>query len=215
MGGGVQVAGIRRVVDQFLQQASLSASSDAGAAAALSEVLDRAQALFGDPSAETGYFNRLDKAFQAFSAAGIDPASRISRNQALTSLTDFLNQSSGIAGNLRALRVEADSQIQNKVGEINQLLVQIDDLNASITRAKVNGHDASGAQNAQAQLIDQAVGPDRHHASGRAGRAHHRARPARRAAGLPVRAGEARPTRPTAPRPAGSPPRSRAPARST
>src|SRR5688572_32816231 len=104
MGGGVQVSGIRRVVDQFLQQASLSASSDAGAAAALSEVLDRAQALFGDPSSETGYFNRLDTAFQAFAAAGLEPSSRISRNQALASLTDFLNQSSAVAGNLRALR---------------------------------------------------------------------------------------------------------------
>ena len=158
MGGGVQVAGIRRVVDQFLQQASLSASSDAGAAAALSEVLDRAQALFGDPSAETGYFNRLDSAFQAFAASGLDPSSRIARNQALSSLTDFLNQSSGIAQNLRGLRVEADSQIATKIGEVNQLLAQIDELNTSITRARVNGQDASGAQGAQSQLIDRLSG---------------------------------------------------------
>jgi flagellar hook-associated protein 1 len=158
MGGGVEVAGIRRVVDQFLQQATLSASSDAGAAAALSEMLDRAQSLFGDPSSATSYFNQLDKSLQSFSSAGLDPTSRVSRNQALSTLTDFLNQSSGVAANLRTLRGEADAQIKSKVEQVNQLLVQIDDLNASITRAKVGGLDASGAQNAQSQLIDQLSG---------------------------------------------------------
>jgi flagellar hook-associated protein 1 FlgK len=158
MGGGVEVAGIRRVVDQFLQQATLSAASDAGSAAALSEMLDRAQSLFGDPSADTSYFNQLDESLQAFSAAGLDPSSRISRDKALASLSDFLSQSAGVAGNLRSLRAEADGQIATKIDQVNRLLTQIDDLNTSITRAKVSGQDASGAQNAQAQLIDQLSG---------------------------------------------------------
>src|SRR4051812_41230927 len=59
--GGVQVGVISRVIDRFLQQASLSAAADSGSAGIQAELLDRAQALFGDPNSDNAFFNQLDK----------------------------------------------------------------------------------------------------------------------------------------------------------
>src|SRR3954468_11598830 len=57
VGSGVNVEGITRVVDQYLQTASLTAGSAAGSANVLAEMLDRAQGLFGDPSGDSSFFN--------------------------------------------------------------------------------------------------------------------------------------------------------------
>src|SRR2546423_323512 len=49
VGMGVEVTGIKRVTDQYLQLASLTAGSDAARWDAYSQYLDNAQSLFGDP----------------------------------------------------------------------------------------------------------------------------------------------------------------------
>ena len=49
-GAGVDVIGIRRVIDRYLQTASADASAASGAAGVQAELLDRVQGLFGDPS---------------------------------------------------------------------------------------------------------------------------------------------------------------------
>jgi len=74
-GAGVKIAGIKRITDQYLQLASLTASSDAARWGAVSQYLDNAQSLFGDPSADGFFFNRLDKIFAAFATAADDPSS--------------------------------------------------------------------------------------------------------------------------------------------
>jgi flagellar hook-associated protein 1 FlgK len=153
--GGVSVGVISRVIDGFLQQASVTAAGDAGQAGVQSDMLDRAQAFFGDPGADTAFFNQLDTVFQSFTSAASNAASRVQRNQSLSTINDFLNQSKSIGGNLNALGTEADSRAAADVGQINGLLTQISDLNASITSGTASGQDMSDAQNSQAQLIDQ------------------------------------------------------------
>jgi flagellar hook-associated protein 1 FlgK len=69
MGVGVDVARVRRVIDTYLQTASLDAASTTGEADVLSQFLDNAQSLFGDPSSDTSYFASYDDVLRAFSAA--------------------------------------------------------------------------------------------------------------------------------------------------
>ena len=56
-GQGVDITGVRRVTDQYLQLASLSASSDSSKFDVYSTFLDNAQGLFGDPSGKGFFFN--------------------------------------------------------------------------------------------------------------------------------------------------------------
>ena len=95
-GAGVKIDGVKRVTDQYLQLASLTASSDAKRWDAVSQYLDNAQSLFGDPGNEGFFFNRLDKIFSAFSTVAEDPSSTLLRGQAISSVQDFLTEADRI-----------------------------------------------------------------------------------------------------------------------
>ncbi|WP_397404232.1 flagellar hook-associated protein FlgK [Phenylobacterium sp.] len=157
-GAGVKITGVNRITDQFLQVASLSASSDTKRWSAVSQFLDNAQSLFGDPSANGFFFNRLDKVFAAFSTAANDPSSTLLRSQALSSVEDFLGEAARINGQIVSLVDTVDTQISAGVERANGLLEEISKLNLEIKRATLVGADASGSENIQSQLLDELSG---------------------------------------------------------
>jgi flagellar hook-associated protein 1 FlgK len=155
LAGGVQLGQITRVVDQFLQQASLNAQAQSGSSGAMSSMMDQAQALFGDPSASTSYFSQLEQTFADITSAIQSPASSVPRDQVVADVQNFLSQSSSISNQLQQLSVQADSQISDNVSNVNDLLSQISQLNQSIVGEKASGGGAAGSQNAQGALVDQ------------------------------------------------------------
>lgn len=155
MGMGVQVTGVRRVTDQYLQLASLTAGSDSGRWGAFSQYLDNAQSLFGDPSSDTFFFNQLDTAYASFASVANDPSNVLLRTQAISNVQDFLNESQRINSQLSELGRTVDTRILADVDQANSLLSQISRLNSDISRAKLVNADASGAENIQSQLLDQ------------------------------------------------------------
>lgn len=155
IGSGVGVEAITRAANKYLQAASLKSASATGAADVLSQYLDNAQALFGDPSGDNSYFTGLDDVYAAFSAAADSPASQLLRSQALTRVQAFLNDSSRINASLATLAKQADTQINSDIDQANNLINQIYGLNADIARSKSIGGDASGSENIQSGLIDQ------------------------------------------------------------
>ncbi|HCY56589.1 MAG TPA: flagellar hook-associated protein FlgK, partial [Oceanicaulis sp.] len=86
MGMGVQVAGITRVADVFLQAASLRAGSDASRATASAALLDRLQTQFGSTNDAGGLYGRLVQAFESIGSAAVDPAERVARLSAASDL---------------------------------------------------------------------------------------------------------------------------------
>jgi flagellar hook-associated protein 1 FlgK len=154
-GQGVDVTGVRRVTDQYLQLASLSASSDGGKADVLSQFLDNAQTLFGDPSGADSFFNLPDDISAAFASAANDPSSSLLRGQALNTISNFLDQADRITTQVGALRTTVDSQVADDVTKANGLLTQIAKLNGDIQAAQLSGGDATGSENIQGSLVDQ------------------------------------------------------------
>lgn len=157
-GAGVKINGVKRITDQYLQVASLSAASDSKRWNAVSQFLDNAQSLFGDPSADGFFFNRLDKVFEAFATAANDPSSTLLRSQALSQVEDFLSEADRINGQIVSLRDTLDTQISAGVERANNLLDEISKLNLEIKRAGLVGADASGSENIQSQLLDELSG---------------------------------------------------------
>ncbi|HEY3800350.1 MAG TPA: flagellar hook-associated protein FlgK [Caulobacteraceae bacterium] len=155
IGSGVTVIDVQRITNHFLEQASLSASSSAGSASIISNLLGQAQSAFGDPTQTSSYLNQLSTVFSDFAAAANDPASSLPRSQVIDDLTSFLDTTQTVAGSLAGLNTQADTQIGSDVGQINQLLSQIATLNTSITSAVAQGTDASASQDSQGQLISQ------------------------------------------------------------
>jgi flagellar hook-associated protein 1 FlgK len=154
-GVGVSASGVTRAANTFLQNAGLSATAGAGAATVVSDTLNQAQALLGDPTSTTGYFSSLNQVFSDFAAAANDPASTVNSIQAVRQVTQFLNQSQSVARSLSDLSSQADSRIDGDVTQVNSLLGQIDSLNNSINASAATGGDVTNAQNAQSTLINQ------------------------------------------------------------
>jgi flagellar hook-associated protein 1 FlgK len=155
VGMGVEVTGVKRVTDQYLQLATLTASSDASRWSAVSQHLDNAQSLFGDPAGDNFYFNRLDDIFTAFAAAADDPSSSLLRSQAISNVQDFLGETSRINEQIAGIIDTTDEQISVNINRANDLLEQINTLNSDISRAKLSNADASGSENIQSQLVDE------------------------------------------------------------
>ncbi|MFL5297209.1 MAG: flagellar hook-associated protein FlgK [Phenylobacterium sp.] len=154
-GQGVDVTGVRRITDQYLQLASMSAASDVSRFDITAQFLDNAQSLFGDPSGQDFFFNLPDDISTAFAGAANDPSSTLLRNQALNTVDNFLGQADRINTQIAALRTTVDGSLQDDVTKANALLSQIDSLNGDIQAARLSGGDATGSENIQGQLLDE------------------------------------------------------------
>jgi flagellar hook-associated protein 1 FlgK len=154
-GAGVTVDGIRRTADMYLQKAMMNASAQVGQTGAVAEFLDRAQALFGDPSEASSFFNQLDPIFKAFATASENPTSGLRLSEATLQVKSFFDNAGQIGAELRGLVDQVGLRIGSAVDQANGLLDDINALNTEISRALISGRDASGAENVQSQLIDQ------------------------------------------------------------
>ena len=155
VGAGTEISGVRRIVDQFLVSAGLTAASTASRWETVASGLDNAQSLFGDPTSDTGYFASLDRVWTSFEAAAQNPTSGILRSQSVSAVNDFFGQTSRINQQLRQMRESSDAKSVTTTQDINDILSQIARLNTDISRASVGAGDATGAENVQSGLVDR------------------------------------------------------------
>ncbi len=153
-GAGVSVDGVRRITDQYLTHASLQAKAGAAEEQVRFEILDRAQAAFGDPTDAGSLFSRIDEMFAGFAEAAGDPSSVVRRASSVSDVDLALAEFERIGEEIQTLRGETDARIAATVDRINALLEDVVDLNADVQRGAIAG-DATGAENALAQVLDE------------------------------------------------------------
>ncbi len=156
-GAGVDVTAVRRIADQFLQRASLQAAAQAAGAERAFGLLDRLQAQFGSMDDPGSLFGRIDASLGPLVQLGASPAAHGDRVVAAGAIQAVLDEVARLSAQTVAMRAEADARIVETVGRVNGLLADIMALNAEIQRSRVHG-DSTGAENAQAQLIDELAG---------------------------------------------------------
>jgi len=154
-GFGVKVTGIARIADQFLQAASLRASSEAGGASVIAASLDRMQAQFGGLDDPGSLFARLNSAFDTIGLAAADSAEQVARLSVASDLQSFFDESVRLSAEVRTLRNEADRNIQSGVERINEILDELQKLNTQVQQLNVSQTDTSGAANRQSVLMDE------------------------------------------------------------
>lgn len=153
-GAGVEITGIKRAADRFLATASYIARAAHGSAAVRSDLLARAQSNFGDPASNTSMFAMLDDFWSAMTEINVDPSSTLRRVDAVGSLQTMYSEVHRVAESLQDLIAEADQRISDTVANAQSLMDRIAHLNKEIQLNKRTGADSSGAENAQAALID-------------------------------------------------------------
>lgn len=151
---GVQVDGIRRIVDETLLRDRRLADAAVGNAAEIADFDRSLMDLIGLPE-ETG---SLSGRVANFEAALIEATSRPDSDarlasvvNAAVSLTRGLN---AISDGVQLLRTDADAAISSEVERLNASLVQLADLNGQILRASGSPNDVPGLLDQRQMLID-------------------------------------------------------------
>ena len=152
---GVDVSGVQRVADLYLQAAALRASADAGAADVASQALDRFQSQVGGLDDEGSIFSRLHRAFNSINSASVEPALTVARLSAAADLQSFFDEAKRLSGELRSQRQETETRISATVSRMNEILVELEKLNRDVQSLAVNTSDTTGAANRQAELLDE------------------------------------------------------------
>ena len=154
-GMGVEILGVNRVADRYLQAASLRAASDVSAANAVAATLDRLQAQFGAPDDGGALFGRLNQAFSALGSAATDSAERVARLSAASDLQSFFDEAQRLSAEVRSMRDEADSRLGAAVRRVNEILEELQLLNSEAQGLNAGAADTSGTSNRQSELLDE------------------------------------------------------------
>ncbi len=151
---GVDV-NVSRIASAHLAAAEMRGAAEVSAATQLSNFMDRAQSLLGDPSDSGSVFATLDPVFSSFGGLSVDPASALRRSTALSSVQTMLAQFETTAGELAALREEANIRAGAVMEEANALLSSIAQLNQSIQRSAIAGSSTAEAETEQSRMLDR------------------------------------------------------------
>ena len=155
IGSGVQVDGVRRVVDEALLSDRRLADATLGQAGAQSKYLEQLQAALGLPD-EPG---SLDAAVAAFDASLIEASSKPDSDVRLSAVLDaaqsLVRTLSDASDDVQNVRVAADRDIAVEVSRINDGLAQVAELNDLILRARTSQTENPALEDQRQQVIDQ------------------------------------------------------------
>jgi flagellar hook-associated protein 1 FlgK len=153
VGTGVEITDIARIRDLFLDARYRSSASASGALDVRAEFLARAEGITGEP--ENGVTAELRALWDAFEDLALDPSDHAARIAVYEQLDAVAVRINDVAGGIEALRSEASANMEAAIGELNQGLQEIADLNVAILEAWTSGGTPSDLLDQRDRLVDR------------------------------------------------------------
>ncbi len=153
-GDGVEVEGIERLSNQYLQQQSYTEQANQGTLTAQQAGLQSVQGNFPEPST-TGISAQLTQFWQDWSTLANNPsdsATRATLVQDASSLTSSLNQTSTALSTLSQQTVQG---MTSTLGQVNQDAAQIASLNQQMLAGTANSASVDSLADQRDELISQ------------------------------------------------------------
>ena len=151
--GGVEIADIERVTNQYFTQATLSAQSSSSLYSAQNNILSQVNALLGQVGSGTDLPSQLDDVFNALGTASLSPTTGTSQQAVLTALNQFASSVSSLSSSITNVQNQADQQVQTDVGTVNGYIQQIYQLNQEIEGAQASGDTSSDLLDQRDQVV--------------------------------------------------------------
>ncbi len=157
--GGVEVAGITRSRDSFLESRSLKASGSSAKLVASHDVLMSVEALIGEPS-DHGIIAGLDAMWGAFDDLANFPDALPQREAAIQSAVTVTGRLNEIDRQLRQLHETTKESLQSDVARVNALTSEIATLNEAISAVAtdLSPNDLLDQRDLAASSLAQLVG---------------------------------------------------------
>lgn len=154
-GAGVQVVGIRRVVNEAALADRRLADADLAGRDRTSTALNRLESLMGTVDDPASLANRMIALEQAFVTAAGDPASEQRLRVVVNRLGELSASLKNVADNVQRMRQDADVDIARDIETLNRSLLEVEQLNGDISRVQVTGGDPSAIMDARQLVIDR------------------------------------------------------------
>jgi len=155
LGGGVDVAGITRMIDNFLEQEILRQQSSLGQVSQEFSTLRTVETAFGELSSGSGLNAVIDEFFNALQDLSAHPTEIIWQTQAVTAAQTMANQFRTLGEFLNTLEDQLRLEAENTMEQINTLINRIADLNDNIERIEITGGQANNLRDQRDQCITE------------------------------------------------------------
>lgn len=153
VGSGVQVAGVRRLGDDFLLREQLAGNAEHGRLDALADMAARVDELLSDPA--SGLSQPLARLFDALSGLQAEPASAAARQEVLGALEQLGDRFGMIDQRLEALVGETAQRTADAVQTVNRITTELARLNREIpaAQARAGGQPPNDLLDARDRLL--------------------------------------------------------------
>lgn len=153
LGGGVDVTGITRMIDNLLEQEILRQQSLSGQVSQELATLRTVENAFGELSTGSGLNAAIDEFFNALQDLSAHPAEAIWQNQAVTAAKTLADRFRTLGGFLNTLENQIKLEAENTIEQINTLINQIAELNGEIARREMTGGQTNNLRDQRDQRI--------------------------------------------------------------
>lgn len=151
--GGVEIADVERVTNQFFTQATLQAQSSSSLYTAQNNILSQINALLGQVGSGTDLPSQLDNVFNALGSASLSPTTGTNQQAVLIALNKFASSVATMSGSITNVQNQADQQVVTDVGSVNGYIQQIYQLNQQIEGAQASGDTSSDLLDQRDQVV--------------------------------------------------------------
>ena len=140
VGQGVDIIGAQRIIDSNINERRRTSISGSEAATVRSEVMLRAEGIFGDLEG-LGVTQAVDRLFASFDYLAGQPESSLARSQVLQAAEGFSRSVSSRAHDLRLIREDLNGVVNDQVDTVNQILGELASLNGKIRSVNAPPND--------------------------------------------------------------------------
>lgn len=153
--GGVRIADVSRFVDPLILAERRAAGSENAYRSALSDFITTQERGVGTPD----QLGSLSGQIAYFESKLIEAASRPDANERLTVATeaakDLANSLNNTSAQIQEMRSQADRSIGNQITRLNNILEEITELNAAISKSAIKSEESAGFLDQRQLLIDE------------------------------------------------------------
>ncbi len=153
LGGGVDIAGITRMIDGFLEKEILRQQSSSEQVSQELNMLRTVENSLGELSDGGGLSTALDDFFNSLQDLSAHPVESIWQNQAVTSAQTLAAKFKTIGQFLTSLESQISLEAENVVNQVNALTGKIAELNQNIERQKISSGQAYNLSDQRDQCI--------------------------------------------------------------
>lgn len=151
---GVDIGGVNRYRDGFLDAKARTSMSNSRSADRLDQILGDLETVFAEPS-DTGLAGQMAAFWTSFADAANNPGSVSNRTAVLAQAGTLAAGFRKAEGDLRTQLSDLNQQLRISVDRVNELSTQVAEINSEIRAASVSGMDVGDLADKRDLLIDE------------------------------------------------------------